>query len=100
MTRELDKALQAAKAETPEGRLDRIEPAVWRRIEAMRASREASAIFVPVRIAAVAAALGIGVAAGGFAAAEARHQSRTSQEVAAFSVASRLAPSTLLEGRR
>jgi len=100
MTRKLDEALQAAKVDAPADGLDRIEPAVWRRIEAMRASREASSVFVPVRIAAVLAALGLGVAAGGFAAAEARHQGRKSLEVAAFSLDARLAPSTLLDGQR
>lgn len=99
MTRKLDEALLAAKADAPAPGLDRIEPAVWRRIEAMRASSEASSLFVPVRIAAVAAALGIGVAAGGLAAAEARQQNEN-QEVAAFALDTRLAPSTLLEGQR
>lgn len=100
MIRKLDEALQAVKADTAAPGLDRIEPAVWRRIEAMRAAREASSVFVPVRIAAVAAALGVGVAAGGFAAAEARQQSQKTQEVAAFALDARLAPSTLLDGQR
>jgi hypothetical protein len=96
MNRRLDDVLLAAKADAPSSGLERIESAVWRRIEAMRESRDMSSVFLPVRGAAVVAALGIGVAAGGFAAAEAR---KTTPEVSAFSVDARLAPSTLLDGQ-
>jgi hypothetical protein len=91
----LDKALASLKAEPPDRRLDQLEPAVWARIEAGQ-GRDSAQSFLPVRAAAVAVALMFGVALGGLGAGEARAER---QEVAVFSLDSRLAPSTLLEGR-
>lgn len=96
MNDRLDGALASLKAETPDARLDQLEPRVWARIEAAGRSRDGAAVFLPVRAAAVAAALVFGVALGGVGASEARAER---QEVAVFSVDARLAPSTLLEGR-
>jgi len=92
----LDRALQQLKADAPDTRLDRLEPAVWARIEGLHQGKESAFLFLPVRAAAVFAALAFGVVMGGFGASEARAQR---QEVAVFSLESRLAPSTLLEGR-
>lgn len=96
MNDRLDRALASLKAEAPDARLDQLEPRVWARIEAARQGRDGSALFLPVRAAAVAAALVFGVALGGVGASEARAER---QEVAVFSLDARLAPSTLLEGR-
>lgn len=96
MDNRLDRALASLKAEPPDRRLDQLEPAVWARIEAARQVGESVSLFLPVRAAAVVAALVFGVALGGFGASEARAER---QEVAVFSLESRLAPSTLLEGR-
>jgi len=92
----LDTALANLKAEPLDRRLDQLEPAVWARIEAARQVRDGASLFLPVRAAAVVAALAFGVALGGFGASEARAER---QEVSVFSLESRLAPSTLLEGR-
>ena len=96
MDEPIDRAMQALRAERPDPALAHLESAVWRRIEVVRQARDASAAFLPVRAAAVVAALGIGVATGGVAAGEARAERH---EVSVFSVDTGLAPSTLLEGR-
>jgi hypothetical protein len=93
---QLDRALASLKAESLDRRLDQLEPVVWARIEAARQGRDATSLFLPVRAAAVVAALVFGVALGGVGAGEARAER---QEVAVFSLDARLAPSTLLEGR-
>jgi hypothetical protein len=92
----LDRTLARLKAEPLDRRLDQLEPAVWARIEAARQGRDSASLFLPVRAAAVVAALVFGVALGGVGAGEARAER---QEVAVFSLDARLAPSTLLEGR-
>ena len=92
----LDRALASLKTEPLDRRLDQLEPAVWARIEAARQGRDGATLFLPVRAAAVAAALMLGVALGSFGAGEARAER---QEVAVFSLDSDLAPSTLLDGR-
>ena len=91
----LDTALRALKAEPQDCVLDHLEPAVWRRIESMRDAREVSSAFLPVRAAAIIAALGFGVAIGGLGASDARAE----QEVSVFSLSTGLAPSTLLDDR-
>jgi len=91
----LDRALDSLKAEPLDPRLDQIEPRVWARIEAAGQVRDGASWFLPVRAAGVAAALAFGVALGGVGASEARAER---QEVSVFSLDSRLAPSTLLEG--
>ena len=96
MDNRLDRTLASLKAEPLDRRLDQLEPGVWARIEAARLSRDSASLFLPVRAAAVVAALVFGVALGGVGAGEARAER---QEVAVFSLDARLAPSTLLEGR-
>jgi|GEM_PF-366102 len=92
----LDRALASLKTEPLDRRLDQLEPEVWARIGAAGDGRDGAWLFLPVRAAGVAVALVFGLALGGVGASEARAQR---QEVAAFSLDSRLAPSTLLEGR-
>jgi hypothetical protein len=87
----LDRALQGLKVEPLDARLDQLEPAVWSRIAG---AHESAGFFLPVRAAAVFTALALGVAIGGLGANEVR---ASKQEVAAFSVETRLAPSTLLD---
>jgi hypothetical protein len=93
---QLDRALASLKAAPLDRRLDQLEPQVWARIEAAAQRRDGASLFLPVRAAGVAAALVFGVALGGVGASEARAER---QEVSAFSLDIRLAPSTLLEGR-
>jgi predicted phage gp36 major capsid-like protein len=96
MSDRLDAELQALKGASfaaPGG----LEQAVWRRIEAVRESRRLAMVMVPVRAACVVAALGVGVAGGGLAAAGA---ARDAHEISAFSLDAYLAPSTLLGGHR
>lgn len=96
MNDRLDRALAGLKTESLDRRLDQVEPEVWARIGAAGEGRDGAWLFMPVRVAGVAAALVFGLALGGVGASEARAER---QEVAAFSLDSRLAPSTLLEGR-
>ena len=95
MSQRLDDELQALKAEGPDGRLDYVEARVWRRIDAVREARSIGSIFLPVRAAAVVGALAIGIAGGGFAAAAG---ATDPHEISVFSIHTRLAPSTLLDG--
>jgi hypothetical protein len=95
MSRRLDDELSSLKAEGSPTSLSQLESAVWRRIDAEREDRAAWSIFLPVRAAAVVAALGIGVAGGGFAAAAVASEPH---EISVFSIDARLAPSTLLDG--
>ncbi len=96
MSRWLDDELSSLKAEAPDRTLSQLEPAVWRRIETLREDRGVLSVFLPIRAVAVVAALGVGVAGGGFAAAAAAHQPH---EISVFSIDTRLAPSTILDGR-
>lgn len=91
---ELDRALNVLKSQPEDSRLDGLEPAVWLDIEAGRRIRATSAVFLPIRAAAVCVALAMGTAAGGLAAAQV---SSERQEISVFSIDSHLAPSTLLD---
>lgn len=73
-----------------------VETAVFERIARIRDARSAAQAFLPVRAAAVIAALGFGLAGGGFVAAAAASER---QEISAFAIDAHLAPSTLLDGR-
>lgn len=91
----LNDELHEVKAEAAVATSGAFEAAVWRRIAAVREARSAASIFVPVRAATVVAALGVGIAAGGFSAAVAMGEP---QEVSVFSPQSRLTPLALLDG--
>lgn len=96
MSGELDRELQALRTEPVDARLGQLEPAVWKRIERIEETRSTTLGFLPVRAVAIAGALGLGITGGTFAAvAVAREQ----HEISVFSIDSRLAPSTLLDGR-
>ena len=95
MKLDLDDLLPRLRAEPADRDLSSLEPQVWARIDGRRQGRLAPAMFAHVRAGAVIAALGIGMVAGGASAVE-RQQDKP--EVGAFSVASGLAPSTLLGG--
>ena len=97
MSEDLDAAL-AALAATPADRpLGGMEARIAREIELRRSQALAARPLRPVRMAAVALALVIGVAAGGGAAVSAIHAPRGA---AAFAAGTALAPSTLLDSRR
>jgi len=91
MSDKLDQVFTALRSQPPEA-LPGLEGRVWARIE----SRRASTALVPLRAAAVVAALGLGIV-GGSLAANAAAGARP--EISAFSVDAHLAPSTLLVGR-
>lgn len=95
MSHHLDDDLKALSAAPAPTSLDTLEGRVWRDIAALRDSRAAASLFLPVRAAAITVALGVGVVGGSFAAGAAP---RDAPEISAFSLKSRLAPSTLLEG--
>lgn len=92
MTHHLDRALAALAATPPEVGLGRLEADVW---AAVRREDLGSSALGPLRWAAVSAALGMGVLAGGVSAAGERGPA----EVAAFDVSAPLAPSGLLDRR-
>jgi len=91
----IDETLGRLKTEPLDPRLSGLEPAVWARIGGEREARDGGMLFLPMRAAVVAAALASGVLVGAFGAGEARARQ---QEIAVFSVETRLAPSTLLDG--
>ena len=91
----LDHLLRTLAAAPADHGLSQLEPAVWRRLEGARNATPIG-FFHPVRVAAVAGALAIGVALGGAQAVSAT----ANNEVSVFSAQPDLAPSTLLEGRR
>lgn len=75
--------------------LSPVGPGAWRRIDKIRRARSLEAWLLPARAGAVVFALTAGAALG------AAHARETAErpEVAAFQVASELAPSTLLDQR-
>lgn len=95
MSRTLDEDLNQLKATPPDVNLDALELGVLKSIAEVREARAAARVFMPVQVAAVLAALGLGVVGGGFAAVAA---TRDPGEISAFAVHSNLAPSTLLAG--
>lgn len=92
----LDDDLKASKSEAPPEKLNQLELRVWAEISHLRAAPAAS-LLLPVRAASLVAALGLGLAGGSFAAAA---SAGDPDEISAFSVKARLAPSTLLDGHR
>lgn len=97
MSRRLDEDLHALRAAPAPAELDHLEGRVWREIAVLRDSRATATLFLPVRAAAIAAALGLGIAGGSLTAAATAAES---PEISAFSLKSHLAPSTLLEGHK
>jgi hypothetical protein len=98
MSHRLDELIRALRAEGSDRDLGQLEPAVWRRLEAVRGGRgPVRSVVLPLRTAAVLMSLVVGVAIGGASAATAASQ-RT--ETSVFALDTRLAPSTLLGGRR
>ena len=94
MNNQLDEELRALRAESPPARLHQLEAHVWRQIARQgEAAISPQAIFA-LRAAAVAAALGLGIAGGGLTAVAVASEP---QEVSVFSVRAQLAPSTLLD---
>ena len=94
MNSKLDDELRLLRGEPPAGGFQQIEPRVWRSIEGVRQARAAAPTLYVARAAAVAGALGLGIASGGATAAAVAGQP---QEISAFSVRAQLAPSTLLD---
>ena len=92
MSRRLDEDLNALRAAPTPAALDQLEGRVWGEIAALRESRAAATLFLPVRAAAITVALGLGVAGGSFTAAATAAET---PEISAFSLKARLAPSTL-----
>lgn len=91
MTKEMDEALAALAREPADRSLGAVEAQVWAAVRRQNASSPSASL----RWAAVSAALGVGVLAGGVSAAA----DRGAPELAAFEVRSALAPSSLLDGR-
>lgn len=94
MNHKLDDELSSLRAEPPSAAFGQIEPRVWRSIESARRARAAAPALYVARAAAVAGALGLGIASGGATADAVAGQP---QEISAFSVRAQLAPSTLLD---
>lgn len=92
----LDDLIEELRAAPADADLSAIGPRAWKRIEQIRRARSMDAWMLPARAGAVVFALTAGAALG---AAHARESSARPLEVAAFEVASGLAPSTLLDRR-
>ena len=93
MFQDLDEDLRRLGAAPPDRDLAALETAVWSRVAVRGAERAEAAAVRPFAALGVAAALGLGVAAGGLGG-----QPEGSAEMAVFSPRSALAPSTLLGG--
>ena len=89
----LDELIEDLRASPVDADLSQIGPRVWRRIEQIQRARSFEAWLLPARAGAVMLALTAGAALGGAHVRATDDQS----EVAAFEVASSLAPSTLLD---
>lgn len=89
----LDQLIDELRGSPADADLSQIGPLTWRRIEQARRARSIEAWLLPARAGAVVLALTAGAVLG---AAHARENGGSS-EVAAFQVASTLAPSTLLD---
>jgi hypothetical protein len=92
----LDDLLDRLAAAPIDRGLDGLEADVRRAIRRRRGEVRTTALLAPVRIASIGLALAMGVTAGGLTAAAAMAGPRPT---GAFSGATELAPSTLLEGR-
>ena len=64
MTDRLDDLLRALPAPAPDHSLDQLEPAVWRRIQAQRASEASAGGSLRFQLVAAGMALGIGLLLG------------------------------------
>lgn len=89
----LDELIEDLRRSPPDADLSQIGPEAWRRIEGLRRARSIEVRLLPARVSAVVLALTAGAALG---AAHAR-EAAARPEVAAFRLASELAPSTLLD---
>jgi hypothetical protein len=89
----LDELIEALGREPADADLSQVEASTWLRIGRERRGGWLESWLLPVRASAVAAALGAGAVLGGAHAREAAGD----EEIAAFEVASALAPSTLLD---
>jgi hypothetical protein len=94
MANRLDEEIRALRFEPPGPGYEQIDQRVWRGIAEVRRARQAAPVLYAARAAAVAGALGLGVAGGGMTAVV---LAREAQEVSAFSIHTELAPSTLLD---
>ena len=97
MSQPLDDLIAGLRAQAPDRDLSQFEPTVWRAIANSRPQRGAFGAFIPLRTAAVAMSLIVGVAVGGASAAVAAARP---VETSVFAVNVQLAPSTLLGGGR
>ncbi len=95
MSHPLDDLISGLRAQGPDRDLSQVEPAVWRAIAERRPQRGSFGAFIPLRTAAIAMSLVVGVAVGGASAVAAATRPT---ETSVFAVNSRLAPSTLLGG--
>lgn len=93
MKSQLDELIDDLRASPVDVDLSQIGPRTWVRIEQVRRARSLEAWLLPARAGAVMLALTVGAALGVAHVRAAEGQS----EVAAFEVASSLAPSTLLD---
>jgi hypothetical protein len=94
MTTSFEEEVRALRSEPPGPGYEAIDQAVWRGIADVRLARKAAPVFYALRAAAVMGALGLGVAGGG---ATAMALASEAKEISAFSINSKLAPSTLLD---
>ena len=97
MSDRLDDLINRLAAAPIDRSLAALEADIGRRIARRRREARATMLLAPVRVASVGLALAMGVAAGGLTAAAALAEPRSP---GAFSGATDLAPSTLLEGAR
>jgi hypothetical protein len=94
MSERLNEWVDRLAASPPDRDLDGLEAQIARRIRLRRRDDRTATLLAPVRVATIGLALAVGVTAGGVTAATA-----TPRAPGAFSAATELAPSTLLEGR-
>lgn len=92
MKTSLDHDMEQLRNLPIDSRLDQLEPAVWRRVEALRRDSSIGGVW-GWRAALAVLMLSTGILADGAATA------KSAREVSPFAVHSTLAPSTLLEGR-
>lgn len=95
MSNDLDASLAQLAAEPTDHGLDGLEAALGRDIAARRREARTVKAMGPIRMAAVGLALAVGVTAGGAAGLVTL---QTTPSAGAFAAATRLAPSTLLDG--
>jgi anti-sigma factor RsiW len=94
MTERLDRLIDQLAASPTDRSLAHFDARVARGVAEWRVQARARAALVPLRLAAIGAALAAGLAAGGVTAS-----AMIPGPASAFSVSADLAPSTLLDGR-